>query len=234
MSLLYVVCQNATRAPDLRPWIDDAWSVICKEPEWRGWQIRVLPADNDNTFSAEDFYSVVAESLGPVLVLGSLKRSAVALLAKRIGMRCVVTHTEAIGESTDVYGAIESALGRHEAGEPQLPARLVVAVLIVRKLIRYDYWGGGAKSKAFLYADDLPKGRGIDESLGWLVPEVANQLVLKELLITKRSQGQLKIALNPMRRRDLFALVESYIVSDQGLETYLFGSRQTLSARWLD
>lgn len=218
----------------LADWIREAWAVVQCDPNWGGWDLQVLRANDENSFSAQDFHSVVAATMGPVVVLGTLKRAPLAILAESFKHRIVVIHREDVVDSTDVHAAFVDALERHDDGDPQVPELLVVAALLVRKLLNNDCWGGEAKNKAFMWADDLASGRGVDIKFRGIVNEVANQLQLKGLLITKKSQGKKKYALNPDRREDIHAFLERMAIPDDSLRKYLYGSRSTLSARELD
>ena len=92
------------------------------------------------------------------------------------------------------------------SGEPFLPRRLVVAMLIVRKLHRHTYWGG-SHEKNFIWVDEIAKGRGVDSAFKDVAQDVANFLQLKGLLVPKygrgkRKKGQ-KYALNSDRMNDI-------------------------------
>jgi len=231
---LYVVCQAEVRAPALIPWLREAWRVVEVDPDWADWDLAVKEADEQNSFNARDIASQVLSSRGPVLVLGQLKRSAVALLQERIGLRVVVTHEPTIGDSTDVYSAVQRALEQHLRGDPQVPRRLAVALMLVRKLLKGDYWGGGAKAKAFLSVEELAKGRGLDEQFADAAPEVANMLEMKGLLVKKTGDGHVKYGLNPKQRDDIYAFLTTWRVSNERLHKYLYGDVQCVSTRILD
>ena len=70
--------------------------------------------------------------------------------------------------------------------------KLVVAVLIIRKLMRQKQWGG---KKGYLKSTDLPEG-GIPPILKGLVLSVANDLRLHGALVHKIGDGRPKYGLN--------------------------------------
>lgn len=234
MPRLYVVCQAEARAPALIPWLREAWRVVEADPDWVGWELALKEADDRNSFNARDIVSLVMSSRGPVLVLGPLQRSAIAALQERIGLRVVVTHSQTITDSTDVYAAVQHVLDCHLRGDPQVPRRLAVALMLVRKLLKGDYWGGGAKAKAFLSVEDLARGRGLDEQFADAAPEVANMLEMKGLLAKKTGDGRAKYGLNPKRREDIHAFLATWRVSDERLHKYLYSDARCVSARMRD
>ncbi len=203
-------------------------------PVAQGWNKVGIEADKQNSFCAQSVHSRVGANLGPIVVVGNLKQSAIAALRGRVSDRLVVEVCQFPAMPEDLIDRFRLALEMHESGEPFLPERLVAALLLVRKLEKYHYWGGGAKDKSYLWADDVAKGRGIPATLATIVKEVANQLALKGLLKTKRSQGGTKYALEPKMRKEIMRFLEERKLDDLGLHKYLFGGAVQCSARMLD
>ena len=96
----------------------------------------------------------------------------------------------------------------YEDGEPRIPLREVLAILIIKKLVANDCWGGIAKNKCFMWAHLLPKG-GFPKDLAdnREILNVAHMLVTYDILSMKKSQGKTKYALGDK------AIVESILHS---------------------
>jgi hypothetical protein len=202
--------------------------------EWHGWQLRKKEADIHNAFDARDIFSVVKETQGAVLILGGLKSSSIAPLQERLAQRYIVVQLPNPAESTEIYDAICRALSRHRDGDPHVPTRLAVALMLVRKLKRGNYWGGDAKAKAYLSVDELAKGRGVDEHYRSDATEVANVMQQKGLFKRKTGDGHAKYALNSSRSTELHEFLRSWKVEDKGLQKYLYGGEPSVSARELE
>jgi hypothetical protein len=228
---LYVIHQNSKHHPMLCGWMDEALSVLSADSEWSGVELKRKEADDHNAFDVRDVFSVVKGLRCSVVVLGQLKSSSIALLHERLAQRYVIVHRREVTDSTDVYDAFRDALARHKNGEPFVPRRLAVALMLVRKLKRGHYWGGDAKAKAFLSIDELAKGRGVDEQYRDVAAEVANQMQLKGLFKRKTGDGHAKYALNASRSADLHAFLGTWKAADRGLQQYLYGDIASVPAR---
>ena len=231
MPLLYVIHQCESNHPMLRGWLDEAWAVVKESPEWEGWELKIKEAEIDNSFKAKDIFSQVKATCAPVLILGRLKSSSIAPLQERLVQRCIVVQLPDISDSTEIYDALVTTLSRHRDGEPHVPERLAVALMLVRKLKRGNYWGGEAKAKDYLDVHELAKGRGVDEKYRSVAVEVANQMHLKFLFKKKTGDGNAKYALNSTRSAELHEFLLSWKVQDQGLSKYLYGGTNSIPAR---
>ena len=196
MPTLYIICPSELYFPGLESWIVEAWATLPNHHQSAGWVYDLHRADGANTFLPLVVYSKIAKSVGPVLILGALKQAPITVLSTKLVTKCVMHHVAELVHADRVRDAVVEVLDRHAQGEPYVPLRLAATLQILWKLQKGDYWGGGAKNKAFIWASDLPKGRGITEFIGPHVLMVANELKLKGLLQTKPSQGDLKYALN--------------------------------------
>ncbi len=235
MPVIYVIRQCSTYAPMLEEWLQEATTTAREDAELAEWEVRVLLANEHNSFAFLDVYSLVAETMGPVLILGSLKQSAIAGLLSKLRLRCTVLHRPDLADSTDVYSALVETLKRHADGDPPVPIRLAAAVQMLRKMKKHKYWGGEALNKAFIKAEDLPKGRGITEPVQGSVLEVAAELADRGILKSKTSNGRPKYALNADRITEINAIMDLNLAAlSQGLQRYLLKSDQTVSARELD
>ena len=194
------------------------------------WQYRVLKTGNDCTFSPRDFASQILENRGPILFVNPVKAGALAHLRSKIGNDCVVEAYEMTCEA-DVIAGIELLQEMHLDGEPRIPRRQVVALLILAKLWKQDCWGGNNKS--YMWAKDIPKGRGVPIKYKADVPELLNLMFLHGLLQSKPSKGGTKFALINSDRPTV-AKVLKRRQFPQSLQLVLEQSGITLSARILD
>ncbi len=140
--------------------------------------------------------------------------------------------TEFVGDSTDLLGVVVEARRRFDSGEPFRPRKFVVAVLIVRKLRKGNYWAG--KEKGYLWHDDLAKGRGVDERYAEIAHVVANDLLQNEILIFKTSQGKKKYALNPARKPEVHAIANNGTFWNKRLEEIVMADTEEVSAYLLN
>lgn len=168
---------------------------------------------------------------GPVLMIKPVQVPARVKLEQQLRGRCVVycTAVSSISELLDAFDVLRS---QHELGEPRLPRKLVVAILIVKKLMVQQMWGG--KDKGYMWSRVLPKGRGIPEEFSDVVHEVANYLKNHGVLVPKTSKGQSKYALNSSDRPAIHRIVEHRRFEDLSLMRILERDPRTASARILD
>lgn len=233
MQSIYVLHPRERFLPSIGEWLAEVAQLLESDPSWAEWKLVTISYDDANTFAVRDLCSRVGQQLGPVVLIEPVQTQSRELTRDRLRNRTIVVVVPA-SNSTDVWGALAVAKERFESGEPLLPRKFVVAILLLRKLIRGNYWGGGAKNKAFAYLDDLAKGRGVDEKFADVIPEVANDLCLKGLLVKKPSQSRKKYGLNPTSRAEIFNATESLSFSDESLHRILMGDRREVSARLLD
>jgi hypothetical protein len=183
--------------PGVADWLSQIRTALATEPAWTDWEVVSEEYDQRSGFNVQSVADRVAHVPGPILLIEPVQSRARELLRERLRMTTPVL-SETVGCPEDLRARVERARELFLAFRPMLPRRFVAAVLIVRKLERGHYWGG--KDKGYLWADDLAKGRGVDDSFADIVPDVANDLLLKGVLIRKPSGGKSKYALNPDRR----------------------------------
>jgi hypothetical protein len=193
---LYVICPLELYFPGVESWIVEAWATLPEEHQAAVWVYEISRADGSNAFNPLVVYSKIAQSIGPVLIVGAIKQGPITVLTTKLVTKCVISHVKTPTNADSLRDAIVQILGRHQKGEPYVPIRLAATLQILWKLQKEKFWGGDAKNKAYIWARDLPKGRGVTERIAPYVPMVANELVLKGLLKTKPSQGGLKYALD--------------------------------------
>lgn len=229
---IYLLHPQERFLPGIGAWISEYSDFAATEVAWSGWTLQTISYDDANNFSARGVLSRVADRLGPVVLVEKAQTPAKERLRELLRHRSVVVVTYA-SDATDILAALDCARERFLSGEPFLPRKFVVAVLILRKLERGDYWGGGAKNKAFAYADELAKGRGVDDQFADVSREVANDLYLHDLLVKKPSKSRTKYALNPSRREDVYAAINDCRFSEK-LTRILMKDQNEVAARHLD
>lgn len=234
MQNVYLLHPQERYLPGITDWVSGVGKLIGADAKWDGWQIQAVSFDSQNGFSASDVTARVVASLGPVVVAGAVQASACQILRDRLQTRSVVVVADKIGCEADLLAALQDARQRFESGEPQLPRKFVVAVLVLRKMISCDYWGGGAKNKAFAWLDNIAKGRGVDDQFADIVPEVVNDLCLHDLLVKKISNGGKKYGLNHELRAEVHLAADSLVFANEALRRLLMKDRRLVSARWLD
>src|SRR3990167_2580587 len=169
-----------------------------------GWEIRPSCYVRQKSLDARDFTSMVLQQPGPVLLLGPVQQRVVELVRQRIGTRTTVD-LATIFDRDALTEAVDQAIAAFDAGEPRLSMDVVVALLMIRKLAREQMWSGNAKG--YMWADDIPKGRGLDEKYAARVPNVVNVLLNHGYLVRKTSQHTSKYALNPERRAEIHGIL---------------------------
>ncbi len=190
--------------------------------------------DRRNDFRVDELIRLVERQRGPVLVFDCANSRTMAICRQKLLRRSTVV-SRFPQDETDLWATLCHAREQHLRGEPQLPRKLVAAVLIVRKLMAGDYWGG-ENHKNFLYSDELAKGRGVDETFRDIAPEVASILSQYSLLQTKYGggrSGRQKYALNPEYRGILHSIANNATFPEP-LERLFFKDRVLVSALVLD
>jgi hypothetical protein len=194
--------------PHAAEWANEVKGILGDDPAWSDWDFYVAPYDERNNFHVQPLFVRVLNKRGPVVLVENVQRKPLEELRRRLRTRAIVM-TEVVSDSTNLLEVAIEAKRRFDSGEPFLPRKLIVAVLIVRKLRKGNYWAG--KEKGYLWYDDLTKGRGVDERYADIAHEVANDLLQHEILIFKLSQGKRKYALNPKRKPEVHAFFESLL-----------------------
>lgn len=178
--------------------------------EGDGWAIRTCPYEGYNqSLNVQRFSALVLQSPGPILLLRPVQIRTIELIRDRLGGRLPidVREIETVEALRDAVVAVEQ---RFDAGEPFISLDLVVALLLIRKLDKERMWGGNAKG--YMWAEDIPNGRGLDEKYSGRVPHVMNILFQQELLIFKKSGSSKKYALNPDMRGAIYDALRSRIL----------------------
>lgn len=229
----YICHPPKSRHPVAGDWVSEAIESMVNSVAGEGqpkWQYRVLESSEECTFNPRDFASQILENRGPILFINPVKAGALAQLRTRIGNDCVVEAHDMTCEA-DVIAGIELLQEMHNDGEPRLPHKLVVALLILAKLWKQDCWGGNNKS--YMWARDIPKGRGVPIEYKADVSGLLNLMYLHGLLQSKPSNDGTKFALINSDRPIVAEILKTRQFP-QSLQPILEKSRVTLSARVLD
>jgi hypothetical protein len=228
---LYLLHPVEQYLPGAAEWVAEVRAILQEDPAWNDWDFFIAPYDERNSFHVQPLFVRVLTKQGPVVLVESVQRKALEELRRRLRTRAIVM-TEFVGDSTDLLGVLVESRRRFDSGEPFLPRKFVLAVLIVRKLRKGNYWAG--KEKGYLWHDDLAKGRGVDERYADIAHVVANDLLQHEILIFKTSQGKKKYALNPDRKPEVHAIANDGTFWNERLEEILMADTQEVSAYLLN
>jgi hypothetical protein len=235
MPALYVIRAAEKFHPGLEAWVTEAWLAVVTDLTGQDWRLVSIATNETNGFKPLDVYSQIAVTKGPALILGKVKQAAIAALRTKLSHVCLVECMEAPSCSTDIYEAIHRTIKSHDEGDPRIPRRLAAAIQLIRKLQNHNYWGGEAKNKAFCWADDLPRGRGVTLATAPIVREVAAELADRGIFKKKVSNGGKKYALNRAHIQTLdYIVTHEWHRLDLGLQKYLLGDRDQVSARETD
>lgn len=195
-----------------------------------GWTSRISEYDSKNSLSARDFCSAVTGQPGPALLLRPIQARTLQEIRARLEGRQIVFPVEAY-DAEALTLAVQEIQALHAAGEPLLPLDHVVALLLMRKLDRERMWTGN--SKGYMWRDDLPNGRGVDEKFRPRVQDVVNILLQNDVLVFKTSNGGKKFALNPLMREEIYEILKTRTFPAR-LALIFSRQAQTASARELD
>jgi len=215
---IYLLHPPEQNHPGMAMWVDDVRGLLQNEESWHDWELLATPYDEQNNFPALPLFGRVLNKPGPVVLIQPVQRKPLEILRNRLHTRSIVL-VSTVSDSTDLWQELEQARRRFESGEPYLPRKYIVAVLLVRKLRKGNYWAG--KDKGYLWGGDLAKGRGVDERYADVIHEVANDLLQHQILITKTSQGKKKYALNPGRKPEVHAIANDGTFWNKHLEQIL-------------
>lgn len=236
MPKLYILHPGGEFDP-CEAWVGEAWAVVSAEAAHAGWEIAHLkPADPNRKFDPLAAYSVIARSIGPVLLVGQLSTPCVATLESKLCQQAVMQWRPDVGDSTAIYEAMLDLIQRHNIGEPEISQRLGVSVLLVAKLERMHYWGGNAKG--YMSVQKLAKSNGLDEKFKSVASDIAHYLSAEKreirLLSSKLGDGYPKYACNNDDRQNVYAFLRDWKVDDVQLMNWLTRDTAKMSVRELD
>lgn len=227
---IYLGFPNSRLYPTMPDWVREVHEIIIADSDWDGWTLSELEYDMSSALRINDVSSAINARVGPCVLVKPVQGRVFRELRERLYGRTVVLSDD-VSDSTDILALIERARELHNAGEPMLPRKLVIALLLLAKLVKHQMWGGN--NKGYMYTDDLPKGRGLPEQYSDQLPAVINDLGLRDLLINKPSRRRRKYAINPDRRREVFDALRDKRFQDD-LHVRLSNDQRIVSARELD
>lgn len=202
---VYLLHPSSKQIPEITDWISEVKQVICTEADWVDWDLYCIEYNSQNGFDVQPLFVRVKNKPGPIVLFDCVKKSSLAEIREKLGIYAVVL-VRSMSDPTELWSTLDEARRRHIDGEPLLPRKFVVSVLIVRKLRNGHYWGGNAKG--YLWHFDIAKGRGVDVKFADITDEVVNDLLLNKILIHKTSQGRKKYALNPEAKPEIHAIAD--------------------------
>ncbi|MEQ8482976.1 MAG: hypothetical protein RIB46_01300 [Pseudomonadales bacterium] len=217
--------------PGMAACVDGALASVACRPEWAEWSHNVRCYDNSNGLIVNDLVSAVLQRTGPVLLINPVQTPVIGLLRQKVGHLVVLQVADAYDQPS-LIDALCQTKSMHDSGEPQLPRKLVGAILLVYKLAKERMWGG-TRQKNFMWADRLPKGRGFDERYADLLPALINDLMSEKILQSKVSNGKKKYALTPDHMDRIIRALTEHDFGGR-LQEILGKDTNTVSCRELD
>jgi len=193
-------------------------------------RIKHVIYDASCSLSVLDFCSMVGQKLGPVLLLRPIQSKVLEGIRLKLAANVPVA-SETASTEEELHYAVSMIVGHFENGEPLVAIDVVVGLLIMAKLDNEHMWAGNAKG--YMWAADIPKGRGVDEKYKDRVPHVLNILSQHNVLVKKPSQGKSKFALNPEQKIAIYEVLRNRKFGTV-VEGYLLRNHQTESVRVLD
>lgn len=227
---IYLCHPNSRHNPMMGSWLHEIREVISSDSSWSDWSLLTREYNLSCSVSINEVAAMIKGAIGPCVLLRNVQERVIVEFRERLAGRAGVW----VGSSesiTDILNILQEARDQHLGGEPMLPRKLVVALLLVAKLERHNMWGG--RNKGYMWASDLPKGRGLSEEFADQLPEVINDLHSNSLLIQKPSRSRRKYALNPDKRHEIHDIVRTRQFSEK-LHRVLSRNARLTSARHLD
>lgn len=184
------------------------WVVACAQApaDLGGAEIKAFPYERNSSLNANEFCSRVRKAPGPVLLLQNVQTKTVELIREKLGTLVPIL-VVSVGAIEELRATLMRVCDLHAQGLPHAPLDVVVGLLMVRKLDQERMWGGNAKG--FMWADNIPKGRGLDAKFEGRVPHVLNMLYQRGIIVLKTSQSQKKYALNQDRREEIYDILRA-------------------------
>ena len=194
------------------------------------WTVKPKVFDVRNSLNASAYVSEVLTAPGPVLIVRPVQTNTLVEITTRLEGRQLVVPADAY-DLASLVEAARALKAQFDRGEPLIPLRRAVALMLVRKLHRSHMWGGNAKG--YMWAESIPKGRGLDEAYHSHVADLVYLLSQHEILISKISNSKRKYALNPERRSEIGDFLRNRKFSEP-LERVFARQGEMLTARVLD
>lgn len=205
--------------------------ACANNPKWNAeWKLSIHQYDKNSALIAKDFCSLVLQSPGPIVMIRPVQAKTLEEVRIRVATRLPIMAVD-IASAADLEEFIDVAIAQFSNGEPLIALDIVVAFLLIRKLDQEHMWSGN--SKGYMWASDIPKGRGIDIKYESRVPNVLNILLSHNLIFFKISNSKKKYALNPEKRVEIYEILKSRIFPPE-IERPLLRHPDQVSVRALD
>jgi hypothetical protein len=231
---LYLCHPGDFHFPGMCEWVQAAIEAVGGEAGWQDYRLQPREYDKNCSLSIQQLCAEVTARRGPVLFLRPIQNKVFDTVQQRLGSRVTVLLHDA-SDVSEVLAGLQRIREIHESGEPHLARRLVVALLVLRKLEQEKMWGG--RNKGYMWADELPKGRGVKEEYGDGLDHILNLLYQHQLIISKKSGARggsgTKWACNPENRDGVYEALRSRTFKET-LRVILCRDKLTVSARELD
>lgn len=183
------------------------------------------------TFSVRDLFSAAKDDKGPVLLAKPVSAKPSAELRDLLANTVPVVIAE-LGTDDEIDNILRGLIASFRSGEPLLHKRLVGALLVLSKLVNEKKWGG-TRNKNYMWASDIPKGRGVSKEYKEEALNALSVLESRDFTKVKRSQGKNKWALNSDKHAEIFRSLESQRFPSE-LQSIFERGNEFVSARELD
>lgn len=227
---IYLGHPNERLHPAMPGWVATVRDLIDNNHAWNGWDLRTWEYDMHSALSVSDLTAAIRSVVGPCVLLRNVQQKVANGLRDRLHDHTVVLLGDA-ASSGDIQRLLQEARNLHMVGEPMLPRKQIIALLLIAKLRDQNMWGG--RNKGYMWKSVLAKGRGLDEEFADQLPAVINDLFNKKLIIRKTSNGKHKYALNPDERKAIHDVIRTKTFPPD-LHKVLTRDRRLDSARHLD
>lgn len=204
-SIVYIGHPLDATTPGITAAVEAFFGSIAFKSANPDWSHRVTFYDKNNSLKTADFCSRVRAHIGPVLLVRPIRNPDLNVVQRELGTRTPVSVHNAYDNATlaEAWGLVKHAA---DNGEPLLASNIIAALLLMNKLDAERKWTGH-NDKGYMWADDLPKGRGFDEKFKPYLPLVLTILFQCELITNKISKGKTKWALNPGKRAEIYNIL---------------------------
>lgn len=226
---LHIGIPRESTFPVLRGWINESWIEIALN-SLSDWDLRVFEYNPKQGFNVNDIASSVLDRKGPILIIQPVRSKDFELLRARLLHRFPIKIIQ-VQQQQDVGSGIGALVDLFEAGEPTLPRKYVVGLLILNKLVNLHMWGG--KNKGYLWSHDIAKGRGVDDQFSDIAGEVVSLLTQNQILISKVSNSKRKYAANPDIKPEVYHILREKRFVGR-IHDVLWRDPQIITTRLLD
>jgi hypothetical protein len=214
-------------------WLAELQNMLDLNPHWDNCQVFRIPLTDQLGFDVASEVRRILTNPGPVIFIHKAQRALYKSLELRVQRLANVYSAEAATCPADILARCEEARLQFEGGEPRVSKREMIAFLLLAKLVRGGYWGGGAKAKDFLGRDNLANGGFPKDVSKGEILDAADVLLSAGLLRLKTGDGQPKFGLAVKSIIDPILSNKSFSGHDN-LEKWFARGKERVSVRDLD